>query len=380
MRRLLSLPFLLLAAWPAEARFIRPDLQTVPVAKLIENLEKIVADQPKSVEALLNLGRAHGMAFAQKVDELQVWKGREKNGAWAGFTPKLAPFGDVKKTDDKEKQAAAQTHLAAALKAYTRAQELDKENLVIRLGIAWLTEQTGKKDEAVRLYRALVADAWDKKEKDLTRVGLGGHTITAEAGGYLVALLDKEKDKAEIAALDEKIQKLKKLPRPVTPVAVPLADGLTAADLEAPAARLKFDADGSDLGKEWSWITPKAAWLVYDPKGDGKITSGLQLFGNVTFWMFWSNGYGPLAALDDDRDGELRGKELAGLALWHDKNGNGISDPGEVKPLADHGIVAVSCKWQVMKDHPDKIAFSPVGVTFTDGKTRPTFDLVLKAK
>jgi hypothetical protein len=29
-------------------------------------------------------------------------------------------------------------------------------------------------------------------------------------------------------------------------------------------------------------------------------------------------------------------------------------------------------------DHPDKIAFSPTGVTFQDGKTRPTYDLVLK--
>ena len=162
--------------------------------------------------------------------------------------------------------------------------------------------------------------------------------------------------------------------------AVPLADGLMAADLEAPEARVAFDVDGSGLGREWSWITPEAAWLVYDRKAEGKITSGRQLFGNVTFWMFWSNGYGPLDALDSNRDGTLTGEELAGLALWHDANGNGVADPGEVKPLSAYGIVAVSTKWQTLPDHPDKIAISPTGVTFQDGATRPTFDLILKAK
>jgi len=167
---------------------------------------------------------------------------------------------------------------------------------------------------------------------------------------------------------------------PVTPIAVPLADGLTAADLEAPEARVPFDVDGSGLDRKWSWITPKAAWLVIDPQLNGKITSGRQLFGNVTFWMFWSNGYAPLSALDDNRDGILTGKELDCLALWKDANGDGIADPGEVKPLSAYGIVAISFKWQTLNDHPDKVAFSPDGVVFQDGKTRPTFDLVLKAQ
>ena len=43
-----------------------------------------------------------------------------------------------------------------------------------------------------------------------------------------------------------------------------------------------------------------------------------------------------LAALDDNGDGVLSGKELDGLALWHDANGNGVCDPGEVKPLSEY--------------------------------------------
>jgi tetratricopeptide (TPR) repeat protein len=380
MRVALLLSLVLLATSPASAMYLRPDLEQVPVAKLIENLAKIAKDEPKSVQAWLNLGRAHGMAYTQKAGELPVWKGREKAGAWAGYEPNFVPFGAVKPIDDKEKLATAKGHLDSALKAYAVAAELNKDDVVIRLGIAWLTEQKGDKAEAVKLYRAVAADAWEKKEKDLKAVGLGGKTITAEVAGYLIPLLDADKDKDEIATLKERVATLKKLPYPITPIAVPLADGLTAADLEDRPARVNFDLSGTGEKRAVSWITPKAAWLVYDPKADGKITSGRQLFGNVTFWMFWDNGYAPLAALDDNRDGELRGAELAGLALWHDANGNGVSDPGEVKPLADHGIVALNCKWQTLAGHADKIPYSPKGVTFKDGTTRPTYDLILKAK
>jgi hypothetical protein len=371
--RLLWLVVFLAATSPAFGRFVGVDVERVPVARLIENLQQIAKDNPTSVEAQLNLGRAHGMAYAQKSDPLTVPK------AYHGMEPPAVSFGDVTTTADATLGAAAQAHLEAALKAYRQASELDKDNLVIHLGLAWLTEQAGRKDDAVKQYRTIAAEAWEK-EKGLTMLGLGGQTLTGEVASYLVPLLDAEKDKREIETLKDHVATLGKLPYPVTPIAVPLADGLTAADLEAPDARVTFDVDGSGLGREWSWITPKAAWLVSDPRRDGKINSGRQLFGNVTFWMFWNNGYAPLAALDDNRDGILTGNELADLALWRDANGNGVAEPAEVKPLSVYGIVALSYKWQTLNDQPDQIAFSPNGVVFQDGKTRPTFDLVLKAQ
>ncbi len=376
MKRLFALAVLLAAVAPASAIFLRPDLEKVPVARLIENLEKAVKDDPKKAEPLLNLARAHAMAYAKKADELETDK--RGGGLWFGYEPPLVPFGKAEKTDDKEKATAAKAHLDTAVKLYAQAVELDGKNLIARIGQAWVTGEAGKKDDAVKLYRKLIEEAW-KTEKDLQALGLGGHTVTSEAGGYLTALLDKEKDKDEIADLTAKAEKLSKLPRPITPIAVPLKAGLTAADLEDRTAAVAFDADGTGA-KKWSWVTPDAAWLVYDPKATGKIGSGLQLFGSVTFWMFWSDGYAALRALDDDGDGRLSGKELAGLALWHDANGNGVSDPGEVKPLAEYGVTAVGCKAEVLKGHPDGIKFSPTGVTFADGSTRPTFDLILKAK
>jgi hypothetical protein len=201
--------------------------------------------------------------------------------------------------------------------------------------------------------------------------------LTAEAAGCLIPLLDKGKDKEEIKTLQVRIEVERLLPRPISPVVIPLYDGLTASQLEDHSANVAFDADGTRLQKRWTWITRDAGWLVNDPHHTGKVTSALQLFGNVTFWMFWENGYQALAALDDDRDGMLASEELEGLAIWQDLNGNGLSDGGEVKPLAEWGIVAISCRHVRDMNHTDRIAYSPRGVFFRDGSKRPTYDIIL---
>ena len=355
------------------------EVQQVPVERLVKNLEEAVKKDSKNVQALVNLARVHGMAYALKTDTAQVRKGHEERGPWFGYEPKLVPFITVEKTEDPAKQKAAKAHLTKAVERFKEAVKLAPDNLRARLGYAWTLEQSGEKKEAVKEYRALIEDAW-KKEKDLKQLDLGGHTIVAEAAGYLIPLLDKEKDKKEIATLTERAAHLGKLPRWITPVAVPLRDGLRARDIEDRNAAVAFDADGSGLKRKWTWVTKDAGWLVYDPKGNGVVTSGLQMFGGVTFWLFWETGYDALASLDDNGDGVLTGDELKGLGIWHDANGNGICDPGEVKPLSAYGIVAVSCRFQRDPNHPDRIAFSPNGVTFRNGKTRPTFDIILKLR
>jgi hypothetical protein len=363
----------------APAMYIRPDIEKVPVKRLVENLDAVVKKDPKNVQAVVNLARVHAMAYALKTDTAEVWKGKEEQGPWFGFEPKYVPFSKVEKTEDADKKKAAKAHLDMAVERYKDAVKLAPDNLPARLGYAWVLDQAGETKDAVKEYRSVLEDAW-KKEKDLKSLGLGGHTITIEAAGYLIPLLDKDKDKEEIATLNERTVKLQKLPRPVTPIAIPLRDGLRAQDLEDRSAAVAFDADGSGLKRRWTWINGDAGWLVYDPSGKGEITSGLQLFGNVTFWLFWENGYDALASLDDNGDGVLTGDELKGLAIWHDANGNGVCDPGEVKPLSEYGIVALSCRCERDPSHPDRIAYAPKGVTFRDGKTRPTFDLVLKRR
>jgi tetratricopeptide (TPR) repeat protein len=370
---------LIVCVWlvsPADAIYLRPELEKVPVERLAKNLQDAIENNPKDAKALVNLGRLHAMAYSLRSDTVEVNK-RTPGEIWFGFEPPLVPFRNVKKTEDQEKLKAAQLHLEQALKFYEQALKLTPDDLRVLLGYGWLLAEAGKKTEAIAALRKTIDKAWEK-EKDLMALGLGGHTFTAEGADYLIPLLDADKDKDEIATLKARAERLKQLPRPITPIAVPLMDGLSASEIENRAAEVAFDADGTGLQKKWTWINANAAWLVYDPKQSGKVSSALQLFGNVTFWLFWDNGYEALDSLDDNRDGQLSGAELNGLALWHDANGNGISDPGEVRPLIDHRIVTVSCKFEVDPNHPNRIVFSKAGVTLTDGTTRPTFDLVLR--
>jgi hypothetical protein len=378
LRALPALVLVMLITNSSGGMFMRPDLDKIPVERLAANLEEILKKDEKSRETLYNLARLHAMAYAQKTDTATFFKGREKNGAWFGFTPNAVPF-KFEKTDDPMKQKDAEVQLKKALTRYDDTLKVDPAFLPAQLGKAWLLDQSGKKEEAVKGYRLIIDEAW-KKEGTLKNGPLGGQFLTTEAAGYLKPLLDKEKDKEEIVALDEKTAKLAKLPRPVTPLVIPLVDNVKVSDLEDRNARVKFDGDGTGFLREWTWITPKGAWLVHDPKGQGQITSAVQMFGGNTFCLFWENGYHALAALDDNGDGELTGKELDGLALWHDANGNGICDPGEVKSLREYGIVALSVKFQRDPSHPDRIAFNPTGVRFADGKTRPTFDLILHSR
>jgi tetratricopeptide (TPR) repeat protein len=358
---------------PVNARYMTPDLVNVPVERLIKNLDALAKNDPRNVEVRFNLARAHAMAYALRTESAQVWKGRENEGVWFSYEPQHVPF-TVKPTEDNAKLKAANAHLAKAIERYAEVVELAPDNLSAALGYAWCIEQSGQKRKAVRKYRKVIKAAWET-ERDLKEVNIA--PVTPEAASYLIPLLDKDKDKEEINTLQERIKKLEMLPRVISPVVIPLHDGLAVRELEDHSANVAFDADGTGLQKRWTWITRDAGWLVNDPHHTGKVTSALQLFGNVTFWMFWENGYQALAALDDDRDGMLAGKELEGLAIWQDLNRNGICERGEVKPLAEWGIVAVSCGYVTDMKRPDRIAYSPRGVFFRDGSNRPTYDIIL---
>lgn len=369
---------ILFLAIPLNARFMRPDIEKIPVERLVRNLEALAEKDSKDVTVRFNLARVHAMAFALKTETAEIWKNKIEEGAWFGHTPAFVPFKGVA-TKDEAKQKAARAHVEKAVQSYKAVLKIEPNHLPAQLGLAWLSEQSGNKDEAIKAYRAVIEKGWTEESK---REGgpLGGNFVTVEAAGYLIPLLDKAKDQAEIKTLKDRAQHLEKLPRPITPIVIPLRDGLNASDLEDRKASVAFDADGAGLGRKWSWITKDAGWLVYDPKGAGKISSALELFGNVSFWTFWDNGYQALRVLDDDGDGVLRGRELNGLAIWADANGNGVCDPGEVRPLSNYGIVALDCSCRRDAGHSDRIWHSPRGVVFQSGATRLTFDIILQGR
>ena len=372
----LTLVALFLAFDPLAGIMVRHDVEDVPVDRVVANLEKLAANEPRVAQHRINLARAHVIAYALKTGTIQVGRGGEAQGPAADpLRENVQPV--VKPTTDPVKVKEAKSQLARALEQYEQAIAIDPANALARLGYGWALEQSGAGAKAIAAYRVAIDLAWKDEQRTTTVRLYGWQSITEEASRHLLPLLDPVKDEKEIATVRSRVADLRRMPRAITPIVIPLRDDATALDLADDSAAVSFDADGTGLQRRWTWITKDAGWLVFDPRGRGEIRSALQMFGNVTFWLFWSNGYDAMRSLDDDFDGRLKGKELTGLAIWRDANANGVSERGEVKPLADWAIVELSCAYSFDETHPDEIPFAPAGVTFKNGVTRPTFDLVL---
>lgn len=164
----------------------------------------------------------------------------------------------------------------------------------------------------------------------------------------------------------------------VTPIVLCIDQPRELSAMIDMSKRVAFDLCGDGIKRHWPWPKPHAAFLVWDPQGTGRITSGRQLFGSVTWWMFWHDGYHALDALDNNRDGEIRDDELVGLALWFDRNSNGISDPGEVQSVTKHGITSLFTKSTSLADDKRSPASSQ-GVSFRDGRRLPTVDWIVES-
>jgi hypothetical protein len=186
---------------------------------------------------------------------------------------------------------------------------------------------------------------------------------------------DRKDEKVRIATVEAGVKAFEKVPpcNAITPIIIPMHETSSVSDLLAPSTRTGFDLDGTGRHTQWSWVKPETGILVWDPDHSGTITSGRQLFGSVSWWMFFRNGYEALDALDDNRDGQLSGPELEGLAVWFDRNGNGVCDPGEVIPIDQLGIAAISCRATTMDGESPA---NPQGLRMTDGRVLPTYDWI----
>ena len=364
------------------ALYFAPDLETVPIDRVAANLERMVTADPGSVEIRLNLARLHAMAYAKKVLEVPTLRARMGNApGWGSGQPYFGsadPYiqPPVDSTTDAAAAAVAKSHLAKAIDTYRAILAVAPRHLVAQIGLGWTLMQSGDRPEAIKELRRAMELAWERDSPSGSFLG-DNRSATQEVGMYLTRLLDPLKDAEEMATINKRAAELSRRPRVVTPIAVPLRNGVTAEEMVDSNRLVAFDLDGSGIPMKWTWLSRDAAWLVHDHRGTGRITSALQLFGNVTFWAFWKNGYHALKAMDDDGDGEIQGREREGLSLWHDRNSNGISDRGEVRTLIDWGIASFSTSYEYDASHQHEIAWSPSGVRFETGEVRPTYDLVM---
>src|SRR5215475_3334776 len=70
----LGLAACLLLTPASPGKYARVEVEQIPVERLVTNLETAVRKDPKSVPALVNLARVHGMVYALKTDTAQVRK------------------------------------------------------------------------------------------------------------------------------------------------------------------------------------------------------------------------------------------------------------------------------------------------------------------
>lgn len=384
-----------------------------PVDRLARNVLEHLKQKPKDAQAHYVLGRIYSMAFALDTNRVtHVLPFNPK--AQDSNLPRLAPWmGVIHKRNAKRPRPLAPErllHLEASLRHYEKAVALDPKNDRAYLGLAWMLEESWNvrdalaKSRQLGLIKKLPAAAAARlsvlykraakldtaaltayrevmkrvADKDKARNFQGPEPdslLSIDAATAILRILEVRpqlavKEQAERDALKKHLALMANKPRLVTPIIFPLDQPRSLDSLLAPGCWTDFDLDADRILSQWPWVKPETGLLVWDPEGTGQIRDGRQLFGSVTWWVFWNHGYEPLAALDNNRDGRLVGDELAGVAVWRDTDGNGRSDHGEVSPVTMLGIREIHCA----PERRDGVWQSLRGLRLANDCWLPTYD------
>ena len=352
----------------------RPNVP-IPADRLIRNAEAMLRENPNDPNGHYTMARALYMRFAAA----ELNNAREK--ARADLRSALTSLGkavEMAPANPLYHLTLASIRRDAARFAQTNRLQLDLQ-IAAGVGTAEKTVERDWKEAAIREYRrAYELSISDDLKKSPP---LRGELISVEASGFYLQLVKQRGIRPEERSFVQRVEQerpiLVKKPRPITPIVLTLEPTGSLREMLRPEARVAFDLDGTGLRQRYPWLHPRAAFLVWDPMRTGVIRSGLQLFGNVTWWMFWRDGYAAMDALDDDRNGWIDGAELAGLALWFDRNENGHSDPGEVRPVEECGIEALAVRATAMDEGSPT---NPAGLRLTNGRVFPTWDWVTQSR
>ena len=129
----------------------------------------------------------------------------------------------------------------------------------------------------------------------------------------------------------------------------PLALDLNGDGVQTIAAEqgVSFDLDNTGTAYQVGWIDSNDALLAIDLNRDGQINDGSELFGSGTMLADGSKaqtGWQALAQYDLNQDLLIDQHDVifSSLQVWQDANSDGRTDAGELKTLAELGIVSIS--------------------------------------
>ena len=120
-----------------------------------------------------------------------------------------------------------------------------------------------------------------------------------------------------------------------------------------------FDHNGDKVAFKSNWVNSSDGILARDIDGDGKITSGAELFGNFTRLKngeLAKNGKEALSDFDSDENGvfDERDEAFGQILVWQDKNSDGISQKNELKTLNEHNIKSIDLEFMADNTALDK--------------------------
>ncbi len=150
---------------------------------------------------------------------------------------------------------------------------------------------------------------------------------------------------------------------------------------------VRFDLDSNGHAEQLPWTTADAddAWLVLDRDGDGRITSGRELFGTYTEQPAGGvpNGFLALRLLDADSDGRITSADprFSALRLWVDANHDASSQPAELHTLASKGVSSIATGYRETR-RKDRYGneFRYLGEAVIGGRKRHVYDVLLTAR
>jgi hypothetical protein len=116
------------------------------------------------------------------------------------------------------------------------------------------------------------------------------------------------------------------------------------------ASRANFDFGGDGFRERTGWVSPEDGLLVRDLDGNGRIETQRELFGTET-----QDAYSVLRGLDGNADGKITAADSvwSTLRIWRDADGDGITDAGELRTLAELGITEFSLADQAVGRNRD---------------------------
>ncbi|MDZ7814228.1 MAG: hypothetical protein U5L74_14500 [Ideonella sp.] len=112
---------------------------------------------------------------------------------------------------------------------------------------------------------------------------------------------------------------------------------------------VRFDLKATGDTPTVGWTDGRDGLLVLDRNGNGRIDDGAELFGEGTTLangLKAPDGFTALAEADDNGDGVINAQDavFGQLQVWVDANIDGVTQAGELKGLAELGVVEFNLK------------------------------------